>query len=71
MPAKTKGIAKRSIYNSFMGLVEGKIQFLVDLFVRIYEINRRRNYIIFDGKNSRNGFNRTCSPKQMTRHGLC
>ena len=47
MPSKTKSITHSDIDSALLCFVKGEVELLVDIFVWIHEVNRRRNCLVF------------------------
>ena len=68
MAPKTKGITEGSVDFPFLGLVQGKIELLVNLRVRCLKIDRGRDSLVFNCQNGSDGLYGTGSPQQVSRH---
>ena len=47
MPSETKSITHSHLYSALLSFVKGEVEFLIDIFVWIHEVNRRRNCLVF------------------------
>ena len=72
MPAESKGIGQYGTHGALLGLVEGKIQIIVDLFIPVVfgMIDCRRHYAVLDNQNAGNGLDGSGSAQQVSSHRL-
>ena len=71
MSPETECIANGIVYRPLSGCIEGEIQFLIDLIIRIFKVDRGRNDIVPGSQDAGDGFNSTGGSKQMPGHGFC
>ena len=60
MSSKTKSITHSDIDCTFLRFVKSEVEFLIDIFVWIHEVNRRRNCLVFYSEYGSDGFNSAC-----------
>ena len=50
MSSKTKGVTHGNLYLTFLWLVKGEVEFLVNVLIRVFKVDGWRDYLVCDSQ---------------------